>query len=252
MPKLNKVLAVYDRNGNRQAIPLYSSLSDVNNLGRHIKVASIGDAYYPLTENLSHANASKKTVVIGTKTYKALLTLDETPSNGIRTILDALDSNGYISPENSNKLEDIDRSVGGVVKINHNTNMDDYNFADMFSSGTVVKLDDYSDKSKKIDYLSLIKFSDSDIEMTYEVPVSALLYSPSSLDNTGKLTILMADSYNYAIDSLFSGPIVLNMHGDIQFLGKYTDAMIKRMLINSANSHLTTNEIITGHSSHIK
>ena len=129
--------------------------------------------------------------------------------------------------------------------------MDDYNFADMFSNGTVVKLDDYSDKSKKIDYLSLIKFSDSDIEMTYEVPVSALLYSPSSLDYTGKLTILMADSYNYAIDSLFSGPIVLNMHGDIQFLGKYTDAMIKRMLINSANSHLTTNEIITGHSSHI-
>lgn len=76
MPKLNKVLAVYDRNGNRQAIPLYSSLSDVNNLGRHIKVAGIGDAYYPLTENLSHANASKKTVIIGTKTYKALLTLD--------------------------------------------------------------------------------------------------------------------------------------------------------------------------------
>lgn len=251
MPKLNKVLAVYDRNGNRQAIPLYSSLSDVNNLGRHIKVAGIGDAYYPLTENLSHANASKKIVVIGTKTYKALLTLDEVPSRGIRTILDALDSNGYISPENSNKLEDIDRSVGGVVKINHNDNMDDYNFADMFSNGTVVKLDDYSDKSKKIDYLSLIKFSDSDIEMTYEVPVYALLYSPSSLDYTGKLTILMADSYNYAIDSLFSGPIVLNMHGDIQFLGKYTDAMIKRMLINSANSHLTTNEIITGHSSHI-
>ena len=251
MPKLNKVLAVYDRDGNRQAIPLYSSLSDVNNLGRHIKVAGIGDAYYPLTENLSHPNASKKTVVIGTKTYKALLTLDETPSNGIRTILDALDSNGYISPENSNKLEDIDRSVGGVVKINHNDNMDDYNFADMFSNGTVVKLDDYSDKSKKIDYLSLIKFSDSDIEMTYEVPVGALLYSPSSLDYTSKLTILMADIYNYAIDSLFSGPIVLNMHGDIQFLGKYTDAMIKKMLINSANSHLTTNEIITGHSSHI-
>ena len=251
MPKLNKVLAVYDRNGNRQAIPLYSSISDVNNLGRHIKVAGIGDAYYPLTENLSHPNASKKIVVIGTKTYKALLTLDEVPSRGIRTILDALDSNGYISPENSKKIENIDRSVGGVVKINHNTNMDDYNFADMFSNGTVVKLDDYSDKSKKIDYLSLIKFSDSDIEMTYEVPVSALLYSPSSLDHTGKLTILMADSYNYAIDSLFSGPIVLNMHGDVQFLGKYTDAMIKRMLINSANSHLTTNEIITGHSSHI-
>lgn len=251
MPKLNKVLAVYDRNGNRQAIPLYSSLSDVNNLGRHIKVAGIGDAYYPLTENLSHPNASKKIVVIGTKTYKALLTLDEVPSRGIRTILDALDSNGYISPENSKKIENIDRSVGGVVKINHNDNMDNYNFADMFSNGTVVKLDDYSDKSKKIDYLSLIKFSDSDIEMTYEVPVYALLYSPSSLDYTGKLTILMADSYNYAIDSLFNGLIVLNMHGDIQFLGKYTDAMIKRMLINSANSHLTTNEIITGHSSHI-
>ena len=251
MPKLNKVLAVYDRDGNRQAIPLYSSLSDVNNLGRHIKVAGIGDAYYPLTENLSHANASKKTVVIGNKTYKALLTLDEVPSRGIRTILDALDSNGYISPDNSKKIENIDRSVGGIVKINHNDNMDDYNFADMFSNGTVVKLDDYSDKSKKIDYLSLIKFSDSDIEMTYEVPVSALLYSPSSLDYTSKLTILMADSYNYAIDSLFNGPIVLNMHGDIQFLGKYTDAMIKRMLINSANSHLTTNEIITGHSSHI-
>ena len=78
MPKLNKVLAVYDRDGNRQAIPLYSSLSDVNNLGRHIKVAGIGDAYYPLTENLSHPNASKKTVVIGTKTYRALLTLENT------------------------------------------------------------------------------------------------------------------------------------------------------------------------------
>lgn len=77
MPKLNKVLAVYDRNGNRQAIPLYSSLSDVNNLGRHIKVAGIGDAYYPLTENLSHANASNKTVVIGNKTYKALLTIND-------------------------------------------------------------------------------------------------------------------------------------------------------------------------------
>lgn len=75
MPKLNKVLAIYDKNGNRQTIPLYSSLSDVDNLGRHIKVAGIGDAYYPLTENLSHPNASKKTVVIGNKTYKALLTL---------------------------------------------------------------------------------------------------------------------------------------------------------------------------------
>lgn len=87
MPKLNKVLAVYDRNGNRQAIPLYSSLGDVNNLGRHIKVAGIGDAYYPLTENLSHPNVSKKTIVIGTKTYKALLTLDGNSSNdGIRLI----------------------------------------------------------------------------------------------------------------------------------------------------------------------
>lgn len=80
MPKLNKVLAVYDINGNRQAIPIYSSLSDVNNLGRHIKVAGIGDAYYPLTENLSHPNASKKTVVIGGKTYKALLSIDDTDS----------------------------------------------------------------------------------------------------------------------------------------------------------------------------
>lgn len=85
MPKLNKVLAVYDRDGNRQVIPLYDSLSDVNNLGRHVKVAGIGDAYYPLTENLSHPNASKKTVVIGTKTYKALLTLDSNDT-GVKLI----------------------------------------------------------------------------------------------------------------------------------------------------------------------
>ena len=85
MPKLNKVLAVYDKSGNRQAIPLYSSLSDVDNLGRHIKVAGIGDAYYPLTENLSHPNASKKTVVIGDKTYKALLSLD-TGDAGVKLI----------------------------------------------------------------------------------------------------------------------------------------------------------------------
>ena len=100
MPKLNKVLAVYDRNGNRQAIPLYSSLSDVNNLGRHIKVAGIGDAYYPLTENLSHPNASKKTVVIGTKTYKALLTLDSTPTSDS----DSLRLNGSYTREDIVKL----------------------------------------------------------------------------------------------------------------------------------------------------
>lgn len=94
MPKLNKVLAVYDKSGNRQAIPLYSSLSDVNNLGRHIKVAGVGDAYYPLTENLSHPNASKKTVVIGDKTYKALLTLDSNNTTSSDNDTDRLRLNG--------------------------------------------------------------------------------------------------------------------------------------------------------------
>lgn len=105
MPKLNKVLAVYDRNGNRQAIPLYSSLSDVNNLGRHIKVAGIGDAYYPLTENLSHPNASKKTVTIGTKTYRALLTLDSNnTSSSNDNNSDSLRLNGSYTREEIVKL----------------------------------------------------------------------------------------------------------------------------------------------------
>lgn len=103
MPKLNKVLAVYDRNGNRQAIPLYSSLSDVNGLGRHIKVAGIGDAYYPLTENLSHPNASKKTVVIGTKTYKALLTLDSNTTSSDNNS-DSLRLNGSYTREDIVRL----------------------------------------------------------------------------------------------------------------------------------------------------
>lgn len=105
MAKLDKVLAVYDRDGNRQAIPLYTTLEEVNNLGRKIKLGN-DYVYYPLTENLTDPNASKKVIVIGTKTYKALLKVGGV---GFKTILEALDSDGYLSAENSNRLGEIDR-----------------------------------------------------------------------------------------------------------------------------------------------
>lgn len=103
MAKLDKVLAVYDRDGNRQAIPLYTTLEEVNNLGRKIKLGN-DYVYYPLTENLTDPNASKKVVVIGTKTYKALLKVGGV---GFRTILEAVDVTNYITAENSHKLSSI-------------------------------------------------------------------------------------------------------------------------------------------------
>ena len=112
MAKLDKVLAIYDAQGNRQAIPLYSSLEDVKNLGRKIYYSPTEFAYYPLTEKLDDPNASKKVVVIGTKTYKALLKVG---GSGFKTILEALDIEGYITAENSHKLDDIDRSTGAPV-----------------------------------------------------------------------------------------------------------------------------------------
>lgn len=248
MAKLDKVLAVYDRDGNRQAIPLYTTLEDVNNLGRKIKSGNI-EAYYPLTENLTDVNASKKIVIIGTKTYKALLKVNK----GFATILEALDSDGYISVENSHKLDGIDRSVGGEVKINANTDLNGYNYRAMYTDGTTIKLDDYT-TNKYIEHLDL---PDLDIErnISYEIPTRAIPFKSESakyLNYTGNIKTVMSSKYDIIqTGPLFLGISVYNTFDSCVFTGNYTSENIADMIENIACSHLSTKKFVTGHSSNI-
>lgn len=248
MAKLDKVLAVYDRDGNRQAIPLYTTLEDVNNLGRKIKSGNI-EAYYPLTENLTDVNASKKIVIIGTKTYKALLKVNK----GFATILEALDSNGYISVENSHKLDGIDRSIGGEVKINSNTDLNSYNYRAMYTNGTTIKLDNYT-TDKYIDHLELSNL-DTERNISYEIPAKSIIFGSDDvkyLNYTGNIKTVMSSKYDVVNASqLFIGTSVYNTFDSCVFIGDHTSENITDMIENIAGSHISTKKFVTGHSSNI-
>lgn len=249
MAKLDKVLAVYDRDGNRQAIPLYTTLEEVNNLGRKIKLDN-AYAYYPLTENLTDPNASKKVVVIGTKTYKALLKVGGV---GFRTILEALDSDGYLSAENSNRLGEIDRSVGGEVKINSNTDLNSYNYRAMYTDGTTIKLDDYS-TDKYIDHLELSNL-DTERNISYEIPAKSIIFGSDDvkyLNYTGNIKTVMSSKYDVVNASqLFIGTSTYNTFDSCVFIGNYTSENITDMIENIAGSHISDKKFVTGHSSNI-
>lgn len=249
MAKLDKVLAVYDRDGNRQAIPLYTTLEEVNNLGRKIKLDN-AYAYYPLTENLTDPNASKKVIVIGTKTYKALLKVGGV---GFKTILEALDSDGYLSAENSNRLGEIDRSVGGEVKINSNTDLNSYNYRAMYTNGTTIKLDDYT-ANKYIEHLDLPNL-DTERNISYEVPAKVItsgLYDVKYLNYTGNIKTVMSSNYDVINASqLFIGTSTYNTFDSCVFIGNHTSENITDMIENIAGSHLSTKKFVTGHSSNI-
>lgn len=250
MAKLDKVLAIYDKQGNRQAIPLYSSLEDVKNLGRKIYYSPTEFAYYPLTEKLDDPNASKKVVVIGTKTYKALLKVG---SSGFKTILEALDSNGYISVENSHKLDSIDRSIGGEVKINSNTDLNSYNYRAMYTDNSTIKLDDYN-TNKYIEHLDLPNL-DAERNISYEIPAKVITFGSEDakyLNYTGNIKTVMSSNY----DIINSGPLFLgtstyNTFDSCVFIGNYTGENITDMIENIAYSHLSTKKFVTGHSSNI-
>lgn len=248
MAKLDKVLAVYDRDGNRQAIPLYTTLEEVNNLGRKIKLDN-AYAYYPLTENLTDPNASKKIVVIGTKTYKALLKV----SSGFKTILEALDSNGYISVENSHKLDGIDRSVGGEVKINANTDLNSYNYRAMYTNGTAIKLDDYT-ANKYIEHLDLPNL-DTERNISYEIPAKVITFGSEDakyLNYTGNIKTVMSSNYDVINASqLFIGTSTYNTFDSSVFIGNYISENITDMIENIAGSHLSTKKFVAGHSTNI-
>lgn len=247
MAKLDKVLAVYDRDGNRQAIPLYTTLEEVNNLGRKIKLGN-DYVYYPLTENLTDPNASKKVIVIGTKTYKALLKVGGV---GFRTILEALDSDGYLSAENSNRLGEIDRSVGGEVKINSNTDLNSYNYRAMYTDGTTIKLDDYT-ANKYIEHLDLPNL-DTERNISYEVPAKVItLYDVKYLNYTGNIKTVMSSKYDVINASqLFIGTSTYNTFDSCVFIGNHTSENITDMIENIAGSHISTKKFVTGHSSNI-
>lgn len=249
MAKLDKVLAVYDRDGNRQAIPLYTTLEEVNNLGRKIKLDN-AYVYYPLTENLTDPNASKKVVVIGTKTYKALLKVGGV---GFRTILEALDSDGYLSAENSNRLGEIDRSVGGEVKINSNTDLNSYNYRAMYTNGTTIKLDNYT-TDKYIDHLELSNL-DTERNISYEIPAKSIIFGSDDvkyLNYTGNIKTVMYSKYDVINASqLFIGTSVYNTFDSCVFIGNYTSENITDMIDNIAGSHISDKKFVTGHSSNI-
>jgi hypothetical protein len=249
MAKLDKVLAVYDRDGNRQAIPLYTTLEEVNNLGRKIKLGN-DYVYYPLTENLKDPNASKKVVVIGTKTYKALLKVGVV---GFRTILEALDSDGYLSAENSNRLGEIDRSVGGEVKINSNTDLNSYNYHAMYTNGTTIKLDDYA-TNKYIDQLNLSNL-DTERNISYEIPAKSIIFGLDDvkyLNYTGNIKTVMSSKYDVINASqLFIGTSVYNTFDSCVFIGDHTSENITDMIENIAGSHISTKKFVAGHSSNI-
>lgn len=249
MAKLDKVLAVYDRDGNRQAIPLYTTLEEVNNLGRKIKLGN-DYVYYPLTENLTDPNASKKVVVIGTKTYKALLKVGGV---GFRTILEALDSDGYLSAENSNRLGEIDRSVGGEVKINSNTDLNSYDYRAMYTNGTTIKLDDYT-TDKYIDHLELSNL-DTERNISYEIPAKSIIFGSDDvkyLNYTGNIKTVMSSKYDVVNASqLFIGTSTYNTFDSCVFIGDYTSENITDMIENIAGSHISTKKFVAGHSSNI-
>lgn len=249
MAKLDKVLAVYDRDGNRQAIPLYTTLEEVNNLGRKIKLGN-DYVYYPLTENLTDPNASKKVVVIGTKTYKALLKVGGV---GFRTILEALDSDGYLSAENSNRLGEIDRSVGGEVKINSNTDLNSYNYRAMYTDGTTIKLDDYT-ANKYIDHLELSNL-DTERNISYEIPAKSIIFGSDDvkyLNYTGNIKTVMSSKYDVINASqLFIGTSTYNTFDSCVFIGNHTSENITDMIENIAGSHISTKKFVAGHSSNI-
>ena len=249
MAKLDKVLAVYDRDGNRQAIPLYTTLEEVNNLGRKIKLDN-AYAYYPLTENLTDPNASKKVIAIGTKTYKALLKVGGV---GFRTILEALDSDGYLSAENSNRLGEIDRSVGGEVKINANTDLNSYNYRAMYTNGTTIKLDDYS-TDKYIDHLELSNL-DTERNISYEIPAKSIIFGSDDvkyLNYTGNIKTVMSSKYDVINASqLFIGTSTYNTFDSCVFIGNHTSENITDMIENIAGSHISTKKFVAGHSSNI-
>jgi hypothetical protein len=249
MAKLDKVLAVYDRDGNRQAIPLYTTLEEVNNLGRKIKLGN-DYVYYPLTENLTDPNASKKIVVIGTKTYKALLKVGGV---GFRTILEALDSDGYLSAENSNRLGEIDRSVGGEVKINSNTDLNSYNYRAMYTNGTTIKLDNYT-TDKYIDHLELSNL-DTERNISYEIPAKSIIFGSDDvkyLNYTGNIKTVMSSKYDVINASqLFIGTSVYNTFDSCVFIGDHTSENITDMIENIAGSHISTKKFVAGHSSNI-
>lgn len=249
MAKLDKVLAVYDRDGNRQAIPLYTTLEEVNNLGRKIKLGN-DYVYYPLTENLTDPNASKKIVVIGTKTYKALLKVGGV---GFKTILEALDSDGYLSAENSNRLGEIDRSVGGEVKINSNTDLNSYNYRAMYTDGTTIKLDDYT-TNKYIEHLDLPNL-DTERNISYEIPAKSItsgLDDVKYLNYTGNIKTVMSSKYDVVNASqLFIGTSTYNTFDSCVFIGNHTSENITDMIENTAGSHISTKKFVAGHSSNI-
>lgn len=249
MAKINKVLAIYDRDGNRQAIPLYTTLEEVNNLGRKIKLGN-DYVYYPLTENLTDPNASKKVVVIGTKTYKALLKVGGV---GFRTILEALDSNGYLSAENSNRLGEIDRSVGGEVKINANTDLNSYDYRAMYTNGTTIKLDDYT-TNKYIEHLDLPNL-DTERNISYEIPAKSITSGSDDvkyLNYTGNIKTVMSSNYDVINASqLFIGTSTYNTFDSCVFIGNHTSENITDMIENIAGSHISTKKFVTGHSSNI-
>jgi hypothetical protein len=249
MAKLDKVLAVYDRDGNRQAIPLYTTLEEVNNLGRKIKLGN-DYVYYPLTENLTDPNVSKKVVVIGTKTYKALLKVGGV---GFRTILEALDSDGYLSAENSNRLGEIDRSVGGEVKINSNTDLNSYNYRAMYTNGTTIKLDNYT-TDKYIDHLDLPNL-DTEQNISYEIPAKVISFGSDDskyLNYTGNIKTVMASNYDIINSSLlFIGTSTYNTFDSCVFIGDHTSENITDMIENIACSHISTKKFVAGHSSNI-
>lgn len=249
MAKLDKVLAVYDRDGNRQAIPLYTTLEEVNNLGRKIRLGN-DYVYYPLTENLTDPNASKKVVVIGTKTYKALLKVGGV---GFRTILEALDSDGYLSAENSNRLGEIDRSVGGEVKINANTDLNGYNYRAMYTNGTTIKLDNYT-TDKYIDHLELSNL-DTERNISYEIPAKSIIFGSDDvkyLNYTGNIKTVMSSKYDVINASqLFIGTSTYNTFDSCVFIGNHTSENITDMIENIAGSHISTKKFVAGHSSNI-
>lgn len=233
MAKLNKVLAIYDRQGNRQAIPLYSSLEDVNNLGRKIYYSPTEFAYYPLTEKLDDPNASKKVIVIGTKTYKALLKVGTV---GFRTILEALDSNGYLSAENSNKLGEIDRSVGGRVKIHADQDLIGYNFDDMHSKDTIIELDDYS-KNKYTSTIDLNSYLDN-YAIQYLIPANVIM------EGNPKSVAVANLQEEPEIYGSFNGSMIYNTYNTAKFKGLYTDDSIMTIIKNTAGSPLSTHESV--------
>lgn len=247
MAKLDKVLAIYDAQGNRQAIPLYSSLEDVKNLGRKIYYSPTEFAYYPLTEKLDDPNASKKVVVIGTKTYKALLKVG---GSGFKTILEALDIEGYITAENSHKLDDIDRSTGTPVYIHNDANLDDYNFSSMYSNGTRVEMIPYDPANPKyINNIDLTPYNNLVLPSgtAYNIPTKNIRYN--NIKNDGSLEAVMATPY--IGDRTFKGILMKNTYGKSVFTGKYND-VIPRIIEDIAQSPLATNTYISGSSNKVE